>query len=737
MADNFEARARRGTSQLLNESKTVLEQALKERGPEAVAGFDDTAYYLPTILAITGQPITKIKGLQDALGRAEALLNARGAAAEWNQSGNKLLDAGMAGLLAAETTAALQFPGSQRPGNPVAEDDGSRHWIDDVTMRSWGSAVLRGQIPGFALVLGRAQSTKAAEGIAEELKRRNITCFLTDRQDGAGFAQQLQHEGMNPGLGRQMLVLRGDSSAAVHVLGLLGRVAMGFGDIRPGSAGQMLRYCRKLLPGFVLALEDVDEAGYSIAAGAMNFGLPVIAGTALFGDSSTPQVFSAPFDRAGGHDDQARARSLIKAGIEISRMRVQDSGVRLPVDYGPGFGSEAADPSDVRVEFGGGRSRAFELVEAAPVEDVTDGTVELVGSDLEAPAGIGPFDLGLVVRVAGHAMQPEFEPVLEERIQEFVNEARGIQYVGHRDSVVLRVTERAMTSGFNLEWIGKILKTRLHEEYGSVLDKVQVRILADPREQAEGLSRARAIYARRDEERARLTDANVDEFYACTRCQSLEPGHACLISPERDGACGAHNWLSCRAMATMNPGGPHQPVKRGQALDGERGYWAGINAYVANRTQGKVDQVGMHSLMENPLPACGCLECVAMLIPEISGVMVVSREDRSLTPAGMDFEALAELAGSGRQIPGVMGMARSYLVSPRFINGDGGFKRVVWISAELKETMSDQLLAASERVGDPDLISKIADGRSANTVQQLQDWLQSHNHPVVSLEPMF
>lgn len=108
-----------------------------------------------------------------------------------------------------------------------------------------------------------------------------------------------------------------------------------------------------------------------------------------------------------------------------------------------------------------------------------------------------------------------------------------------------------------------------------------------------------------------------------------------------------------------------------------------------------------------------------------------------MTPAGMTFSTLAGIAGGGLQTPGVMGVGKYYLISPKFISADGGFKRVVWMSSVLKETMSDEFKAVAEREGDPDLLEKIADERSVSTVDELLAWLEAHNHPAMVMEPMF
>ena len=137
------------------------------------------------------------------------------------------------------------------------------------------------------------------------------------------------------------------------------------------------------------------------------------------------------------------------------------------------------------------------------------------------------------------------------------------------------------------------------------------------------------------------------------------------------------------------------------------------------------------------MTACGCFECIVMLIPESNGVMIVSREDPSMTPAGMTFSTLAGIAGGGLQTPGVMGVGKYYLISPKFISADGGFKRVVWMSSFLKGSMAEELKAVGVREGDPDLIEKIADERRVTTVEELLVWMEEHSHPALTMDPMF
>jgi acetyl-CoA synthase len=411
--------------------------------------------------------------------------------------------------------------------------------------------------------------------------------------------------------------------------------------------------------------------------------------------------------------------------------------VDVPVPYGSAFEGEVVRRADMRIEFGGKHARCFEYLEMAPMDDIVDGKIEVVGPGIDGVEAQGYMDMGIVIEVAGRQMQEDFEPVLERQVHYFVNGASGIQHIGQRDIAWIRISQAAADKGFDLEHFGKILHARFHADFGAIVDKVQVTIYTDPEQLEAWLEKAREAYDHRNRRLADLTDDAVDEFYSCTLCQSFAPDHVCIVSPERLGLCGAYNWLDCKASFNINPTGPNQPIKLGKLMDPVKGYWEGTNDYAKVGSHGAVEEVAMYSIMENPMTACGCFECIVMLIPEANGVMIVSREDTSMTPAGMTFSTLAGMAGGGLQTPGVMGVGKYYLISPKFISADGGFKRIVWMSSFLKESMADEMRAAAEREGMPDLLDKIADERNVTTVEDLLAWLEQHNHPALVMDPIF
>ncbi len=760
MSRYIATRAIRGANALVTEAEVMLDRALAEKGPDTPVAFPNTAYYLPLIYGMTGQTVETLGDLGEALNRARSLLHPVPSAHNWTPYLGETLDCGMATLIAAEVIEGIRYvyglqpeprPGFQLAGgtaftSPDANGGGGdghlNGAIDDIQLRSWGIQLVDGRMPGFAAIVGAAKSNEVAVKIVRELQSRSILCFLSGNVNGRSIIDQLQEEGVELGYDTYTVPFGTDTLSAIYALGFAVRSALTFGGMKGGQARDILMYNKERVFAFVLALGEVDDLKYAAAAGAINFGFPVIADTVIpeilpTGITTYEHVVSLPFNEIDGADDLERAERLVQKCIEVRGVKIKMANVPVPVPYGSAFEGEVVRKSDMRVEFGGKHSRCFEYLRMADLDSVVDGRIEVVGPDFSAIEPQGHMDMGIVVEVAGRQMQEDFEPVLERQIHYFVNGASGIQHIGQRDIAWIRISSAAADKGFNLEHFGKILHARFHADFGAIVDKVQVTIYTDPAQVEHWLGEARAAYDYRNRRLADLTDNAVDEFYSCTLCQSFAPNHVCIVSPERLGLCGAYNWLDCKASYSINPTGPNQPIKLGRPIDDRKGYWEGTNDYAKVGSHGVVEEVSMYSIMENPMTACGCFECIVMLIPESNGVMVVSREDTSMTPAGMTFSTLAGMAGGGMQTPGVMGVGKYYLISPKFISADGGFKRVVWMSSYLKESMADELQAVAEREGDPDLISRIADERSVTTVDELLAWLEEHNHPALVMEAIF
>jgi acetyl-CoA synthase len=758
MSKYIATRAIRGANALVAEADLMLQKAINEKGSDFPVAFPNTAYYLPLTYGMTEIAVENLGQLNEVMNHARELLHPTPANSKWTPYLGETLDSGMATLFAAETIEAVRhvyglqpepYPGFELSGGTVYNGGGEdalmgrlNGAIDDIQLRSWGIQLVDGRMPGFAAIVGAAKSNEVAVKIVRELQRRNILTFLCGNVNGRSIIDQLQEENFELGYDTYTVPFGTDTISAIYALGFATRSGLTFGGLKPGQARENLMYNRERVFAFVLALGEVDDLKYAAAAGAINFGFPVIADTVIpeilpTGVTQYEHVVSMPFNEIEGADDLERAERLVQKCIEVRGVKVQIADVPVPVPYGSAFEGEVVRRADMRLEFGGKKSRAYEYLYMADLEDVTDGKIEVIGPGFEDIEDQGAMDLGIVVKVAGRQMQEDFEPVLERQIHYFINGASGIQHVGQRDIAWIRLSHAAVEKGFDLEHFGKILHARFHADFGAIVDKVEVTLYTNPEQIEEWLGKAREAYSFRNKRLEDLTDDAVEEFYSCTLCQSFAPDHVCIVSPERLGLCGAYNWLDCKASFSINPTGPNQPIKLGKPIDTNVGYWTGTNEYAKSGSHGVVEEVAMYSIMENPMTACGCFECIVMLVPEANGVIVVNREDSSMTPVGMTFSTLAGMAGGGIQTPGVMGVGKYYLVSPKFISSDGGFKRVVWMSSILKESMADELAAVAAREGDPDMLNRIADERTVTTVEELLAYLDEHNHPALVMESMF
>ncbi|UCF08156.1 MAG: CO dehydrogenase/CO-methylating acetyl-CoA synthase complex subunit beta [Thermoplasmata archaeon] len=428
---------------------------------------------------------------------------------------------------------------------------------------------------------------------------------------------------------------------------------------------------------------------------------------------------------------------MISTAIEIRDMEIKMGEIDIPVAYGPAFEGETVRRPQTYMEAGGAaKTLCMELCKMRPADEITDNKIELIGKDVDELEEGGKTTLGIFVEVYGKKMIEDFESVLERRIHQFVNFAEGAWHTGQRNLVWIRLSKNGVANGLTFKDFGKILYNRFHQEFGAIVNKVQVTIVTDEAELQKRLPEALETYEARDQKMAGLTDEAVETFYTCTLCQSFAPQHVCIISPERLGLCGAINWMDAKAAHQLSPTGPNQPVPKGNTLDEEKGQWDGVNQAVKEYSHGKLEIFNQYDLMENPMTSCGCFECIVAVTPDMQGVIVVNREHPGLTPLGMKFSTLAGSVGGGLQTPGFIGVGRKFLLSKKFIRANGGFHRIMWMPKELKEAMAEQLKKRAEELGTNDFYEKIATEENATTPEDLMAFCQKVDHPALKMQPL-
>ncbi len=732
MSKIIAAAAIRGARKSVSEAETMLEKAIAERGDNVPFEFPDTAYYLPLIYALTGFPVRTLGDMRVALGMVKEMLHPEPEEHVWTPYLGEALDSGMATLFAEEIIMAIRYLDGLEPSVDAETGYVYNGFITDTIQRNLGIQLVDGTMPGFAAIIGAAPDDETAVRIVRELQEKNILIFLSGNVNGNSVTRQLLRKGVELGWETRIVPVGPDTEHTVYPLDWSIRASLIYGGRKPGDFRGHLKYTKDRVFAFALVLGALDDLKWSNGAGAITLGYPAIC------DSDVPVIRPTGVCTYEEVEKELDHAKIVQKAIEVRGLKITVEKPPIPVAYGPAFEGERIRKEDTFIEFGGSRTVACEWVRMREMDDVEDGNVTIVGKDWqEIYEKGGQMPLAIVIDVAGRKMQKDFEGVIERKIHHNINEAQGVWHMGQRDINWIRISNNAKKEGFTLEHLGILNVTMTHNRFRSIVDKVQVTIFTDEADVLRIREEARSAYRERDERLGGLIDEAVDTFYSCLLCQSFAPSHVCVISPERLGLCGAYNWLDCKAAFEIDPTGGNQPIPKGVLIDARFGRYSGIDDYLKKASGGAIETLNLYTIMENPMTSCGCFECIVAIIPEANGVMIVNRGYPGMTPVGMKFSTLAGTVGGGTQNPGFMGIGRNFIVSRKFLAGDGGIRRIVWMTKNLKESLRDAFEKRAAEEGVPDLFGKIADETICEDPEKLVEFLAAVGHPALEMEPMF
>jgi len=106
------------------------------------------------------------------------------------------------------------------------------------------------------------------------------------------------------------------------------------------------------------------------------------------------------------------------------------------------------------------------------------------------------------------------------------------------------------------------------------------------------------------------------------------------------------------------------------------------------------------------------------------------------TPCGMKFTTLAGSVGGGAINPGFVGHSKHFIGSKKFVHGEGGIKRLVWMPKALKEELTDKINERGQELGVENLADKIADESVGMTQEEILPFLKEKGHPALDMDPM-
>ena len=687
----------------------AINAAIEKHGADKAVSFPNTAYSLPCYYGVTGTKVTNLGELKEALGVVKTLMTREA----------KLHDAFMSGIataLCAEFIEVLKYIDGAEPYSEPCYGH-----LADAVIRELGVPLVTGDIPGVAVILGKAPTADEAADLVKSYQAQGILVTLV-----GDCIDQCVEKGVNMGAGVRVIPLGKDVTSVIHVVSVAVRAALIFGNVAPGDAGALMKYTMDRVPAFVNAFGPLDDVVVACGAGAIALGFPVI--------TNDPEATRVPKSLIVQED----VSKFNPTSLEARDIKIKITHIDIPVAFASAFEGEIIRRKQMQVEFDGSRVDCFELVQTKDASEIEDHKIEVIGPDFDTFEFGSKHSIAYIVEVAGKSMQSDFESVFERKFHSYINCIEGVMHTGQRDMIRIRISDAAFQAGFRAKHIGEVLYAKIKNDFDAVVDKCQVKVITDP-ELVTKLRHELAIPAfdKRDDRLKSLTDESVDVYYSCIMCQAFSPSHVCVVTPERLGLCGAVSWLDAKATNELEPTGPCQVITKERPIDERIGEYEDVNEAVRKFSNGALEDVSLYSIMEKPMTSCGCFECICGIEPFSTGVIIANREYAGQTPLGMTFPDLASMTGGGVQTPGFMGHGKHFIASKKFMKAEGGIERIVWMPKDLKEQVAERLNeTAKELYGIDNFTDMIADETVTTDPEELVAFLTEKGHPALGMEPM-
>jgi len=619
--------------------------------------FEGTAFDYPLLYGITGSKMpdeSKIERAFSMIARAE---------------GGYFIDA----LWLAELAESSQ-------------PDRADYFMGDDRFRSFCVGLNEGA-NGWALLLGDGDAGSFAR-LSKELSGRRLRLFASGSASGGVSAY-----------GVDVKSLGGRETGLIYFAQMLMRYAIIYGRELAGEPHEIAHAVEEYAPGVVFVLGGLTDQEGLLVQGMLALGAPVVTLDTNHGLVGHIYVASS-------------IPEMVEMAWNLSNIRarlVEPASPDVPVPTGSVFVREKLSDEDIFLALKGSPS-SFMVVKTSNQahED------EIV---IPEPSRVAD-GFSVLVELGNEAVDPPITLWVEGVLRKLINHAKGVKVrVEGAGGVALRITREAHEAGFTLHHLGNLVQTELRNEFPEI-GPVRVSFITDRAEEAKLHPDIQAY----KEERSRLIketrEEDLNHFYGCTRCRSFSLGHACTVTPDRPAQC-SKPWYQLKANAVLNPGDVYDQcvlVEAGECLDLVRGEYLGVNLSTEERTEGRVNRVFLHSIFGSPHTACSCFQNATYYIPEVDGIAIMNRGFEGESPGGMTWTKLGNMLAGRQYKGGAATIATAYLRSRKFLQADGGYERVVWMSNFLKKAAGDAI--------PQELRGSIATENDARTLDDLEAFLK-------------
>ncbi len=613
--------------------------------------YEGTEFRFPILYGLTGEMTATQEMIDGALARIK------------DEKGGHFLD-------------ALWLAEQVESGYP----DHSEKFISDDRFRSNCLGLNEGT-NAWALLLGGGDNLVP---LASKLQSKRFKVYAAGRSSGI--------------LGEAAQVDLGDRDTGVVYFGqLMARYALIYARADAGSSHAITHEIEENAPGVMFVAGELTGFERLMAQSLLALGVPSV----ILGGSQ--DLVGMVYEEQSIEDMVSTAWKLPNVRARLVEKAVPD----VPIEVGPVFSREKIDNPSLEVK---GSENSFVVV--VPNHNISNNGITVIGEESN------PSDFSILVELGNPAVDDIVTVGVEGTLLRVIKYIRGVQVNLVGGSVEsLKVTQKALDSGFKLEHLSKVIRVELRNKFPEI-GPIGIKVILDKNEVdalGEQIREYKAVRKNRIDE---ATDENVDEFYGCMRCASFSLSHACTVSPERPSQCGSSPWWVLKAQALLAPGDVYNKstiIEKGELLDPVRGEYSGVNEATRLRTNGRVSRVYMHSIFGHPHTACSCFQNIAYYIPELDGIGLMDRGYIGEAPGGWTWTRLANNVAGYQNTDGFATFATQYLSSSKFLQADGGYERVVWMSDKLKSIAGDSI--------PKDRKKKIATEKEATTLKQLEESL--------------
>ena len=557
-----------------------------------------------------------------------------------------------------------------------------------ITDRELRARLLRlNSTDGWALLWGE-ENERTAE-LATLLQQEHLQVYTVLTEDN-NTSSSLRAN-------KQFKFLGSRQTSSVYFYQAIVRYAHIYGRVPLGDAHEASEFIQDHGPGVMfLTREELSPTEDSLFLAGLSLGIPAIV----------PSTFTSPYGNVIRADDPQR---MVSEALSFSNLRLRHRlrfQVNIPYNFDSTFVSEEIKEGP---SIGGTPSSSLVVTNI----DRGDG-VEVDGEP-------GP-DVGIDIAVGDRRVDITMTDYLEEfaaRLPSYIQGVsakvkEGCPVIRWRTDVPLQMTQLAQAYYDGLKAHFKI-------------DRLKVRLVFNPDLLSKMKEEADSFRRKREQALAAASEETEPFFYACTRCHSFALEHSCTITPDRPPQCGSRTWSHVKTRAVLSDfdssnlgmiqsGSDLQAVvEKGDRLDASKGEYTGVNASTELLTEGRTKRVFLHSIFEHPHTACSCFQGVAFYIKEVDGIGLMDRAFKAVAPDGRNWEDLAN-AAAGKQSSGYAAFGKDYLRSPKFLQADGGWNRIVWMPCELKEQFAP----------DKDWITTEV---NVKNIQELTEFLNTNKKP--------